>query len=141
MALQTKYITLDDYREYFAPKDLVQELGNEENALAFLVRLENRMEAYIDSNFNKNIDKQYPKFTDYQKKHYKLALLEQAIYIVRNGDVSVDSGYDPDKGEVMNVDRVKHLAIAPNCINELRLCGIWNRNIGEASFYANPWWW
>lgn len=139
--LQTKYITLDDYREYFAPKDLVQELGNEENALAFLKRLENRMETYIDSNFNKNIDKQYEKFTDYQKKHYKLALLEQAIYLVRNGDVSVDSGYDPDKGEIMNRNRLKMLSLAPNCVDELVLCGIYGRNLGDRGLFMNPWWW
>ena len=74
-----------------------------------------------------------PHFTDYQKYHYKHALLEQAIYIYKNGDISVDSGYDPDKGEVARPERY---AIAPNCKAELRLCGIWNRNIPNMS----PFW-
>lgn len=123
--LQTKYITKDDFEEYFGI-DLVAELGTTNAAIMFLIRIENRLSAYINSNFNTNIHEKYPCFTDYQKYHYKLALLEQAIYIFKNGDISVDSGYDPEKGEIANT---KRYAIAPNCKDELRLCGVWNRNI------------
>ena len=131
--LQTKYITLDEFTEYFNI-DLRAEFGTEEKALAFLKRIEDRLATYCDSKFNCNVDMKYPCFTDYQKEHYKLALLEQAIYIHRNGDVSVDSGYDPEKGEVARPERY---AIAPNCKDNLRLCGIWNRNIPN----MGPFWW
>lgn len=130
--LQTKYITLDEFEEYFNI-DLRAALGSDTKALAFLKRIEDRLETFVDANFNRNIDKLYPDFTQYQKKHYKHALLEQAIYIYKNGDISVDSGYDPDKGEVARPERY---AIAPNCKAELRLCGIWNRNIPNMS----PFW-
>ncbi len=123
--LQTKYITLDEFQEYFGI-DLRAAFKGEENALAFLKRIEDRLETFCDSNFNCNIDFKYPHFTQYQKYHYKHALLEQAIYVFKNGDISVDSGYDPEKGEIA---RTEKYAIAPNCKAELRLCGIWNRNI------------
>jgi len=133
--LQTKYITLDEFKEYFNI-DLTQEMGSDTVANAFLKRIENRLQTYVESHFNCNIDMKYPCFTDYQKKHYKLALLEQAIYIFKNSDISVDSGYDPEKGEIANQPGVKH-AIAPNCKDNLRLCGIWNRNIPN----MGPFWW
>lgn len=126
--LLTRYITLDEFQDYFS-LDLVEEFGTVEKATAFLVRIENRMVAFVNANFNRNIDLEYPTFSDYQKEHYKLALKEQAIYIWRNGDVSVDSGYELETGEKISRSKVKEISIAPNCENELRLCGIWNRNL------------
>lgn len=131
--LQTKYISLDEFEEYFSI-DLRAEFGEEIKALAFLKRIEDRLETFVDSNFNANINMRYPRFTDYQKEHYKHALLEQAIYVFKNGDISVDSGYDPERGEIA---RTEKYAIAPNCKAELRLCGIWNRNIPN----MGPFWW
>lgn len=123
--LQTKYITPDEFKEYFGI-DLSVELGSDISALRFLKRLEDRIATYCDSKFNANIEWKYPHFTDYQKQRYKLALLEQAIYVFKNGDISVDSGYDQDKGIIA---KTENLIIAPNCRDNLRLCGIWNRNI------------
>lgn len=131
--LQTRYISLDEFNEYFQI-DLRAEFGTEEKALAFLKRIEDRLETFVDSNFNANIAMKYPCFTQFQKYHYKHALLEQAIYVFKNGDISVDSGYDPDKGEIA---RPEKYAIAPNCKAELRLCGVWNRNIPN----MGPFWW
>ena len=133
MELQTKYITLDEFQEYFNI-DLRASFGDESKALAFLKRIEDRLATFCDSKFNQNIDMKYPCFTDYQKEHYKLALLEQAIYIYRNGDISVDSGYDPEKGPIADTQKY---TIAPNCKDNLRLCGIWNRNIPN----MGPFWW
>ena len=132
LSLQTKYITLDEFEEYFNI-DLTAEFGSETKALAFLKRIEDRLATFVDSKFNTNIDMKYPNFTDYQKLHYKLALLEQTIYIFKNGDISVDSGYDPEKGEIARTERY---AIAPNCKDNLRLCGIWNRNIPNMAGWA-----
>jgi len=130
--LQTKYISLDEFQEYFQI-DLRAEFGTEEAALAFLKRIEDRLETFVDSNFNANVNMRWPNFTQYQKYHYKHALLEQAIYVFKNGDISVDSGYDPEKGEIARTERY---VIAPNCKAELRLCGVWNRNIPNMS----PFW-
>lgn len=131
MELQTKYITLDEFNQYFPEINLVEELGSRERALAFLKRWENRMESFIDASFNRNVDMLYPHFTDYQKEHYKLALLEQCLYIHRNSDLSTDSGYDTEKGEIENLGRLNARMIAPNAKRELILCGLWNRNIPD----------
>ena len=115
--LQTKYITLDEFRQYSPEIDLVKELGTKENALAFLYKREVRLASFINAKFNKNIDMLYPCFTDYQKEHYKLALLEQCIYVHRNGELSTDSGYDIDEGEKCNLGNLQSKVVAPNAKN------------------------
>lgn len=140
MTLQTKYITLDEFDEYFPEIHIRKALGGEQNALAWLKRIEDRMHTYIDSNFNRDIDRAYPQFTQNQKYHYKRALLEQGIYIFRNSDISVDSGYDPEKGEIMNIDRMKKIKIAPNAYEELRLCNLTNRQLPPREASGILWW-
>lgn len=137
--LQTKYITLDDFRDYFVDVDLRVALGTEESAIAFLKRIEDRMETFLESNFNKNIDMQYKCFTDYQKKHYKRALLEQAIYVFKNGDLSVDSGFDPERGVITDIETIKKISLAPNAKQELILCGLWSRALRGSRSYYDGW--
>ena len=135
----TKYITLDEFNDYFPEINLIEHLGSERNALAFLKRIEDRMETFIGANFDKNVERIYARFTDYQKEHYKRALLEQAIYVFKNSDISVDSGYDIDRGVVANIETLKKLAIAPNSKQELVLCGLWSRHIRGG--YCDIWGW
>ena len=65
--LQTRYITVNDFNNYFPEINLREELGTEENAVAFIVRLENRMETFINANFNRCIEKEYPVFQSIRK--------------------------------------------------------------------------
>ena len=132
MEIKTKYITVDDFKNYFGI-DLDLELKAQDNpsntAVAFLVRVENRMATFLDARFNRRIDVEYPKFTDYQKEHYSLALLEQAYYIFKNGDISVDSGYDFDAGEKADNDTILKKIFGPNVIDNLILCGMWTTQL------------
>lgn len=132
--LQTKYITKDEFLAY-SGINLDMRLKDDDNpsdkANAFLYRIERRMETFINANFYKNVDQEYPNFTNYQKEHYKQALMEQAIYILRNGDISTDSGYDPEGGFVAEANRLKYATIAPNAKEELILCGLWCRKINS----------
>ncbi len=139
LELQTKYITADDFKNYFGV-DLGAELN--ENPIGFLMRIEIRMESYLNSMFYRNIEREYPKFSDYQKLHYKLALLEQAMYVMKNGDISVDSGYDPEKGEIISQATIDKIAIGLNAKNELILCGLWCRHIRDngLSSWFEDWW-
>lgn len=138
--IQSKYITLDEFTEYFPEIDIIGAFGTEEKALAFIKRIEDRMETFIAANFDKNVEWIYPRFTDYQKKHYKRALLEQAIYIFKNSDLSVDSGYDLDRGVVADIETLKKLAIAPNAKEELLLCGLWSRHL-RGTGWNDIWGW
>ena len=138
MALQTKYITPEEFTEYTGIDLGAQLKGNanpSDKAMAFLKRLEVRMEAFLNATFFKRITDEWPCFNDWQKEQYKYALLEQAIYIFRNGDISVDSGYEPDEGIKISRRAIKELSIAPNAMNHLRMCGLWSRHIRRDAYF------
>lgn len=139
MEYKTKYITPDDFKQYFGI-DLGARLKGDGNpsdkANAFLLRIEDRMEAYLNSNFFKRITDEWYHFTDWQKDNYRKALLEQAVYIFRNGDISLDSGYEPEQGIVASRHVIEELSIAPNAQKYLELIGIWNRHIASPAFFG-----
>ena len=142
--LQTRYITLDDFLEYTGI-DLRLELKNTANpsdkATAFLVRIEDRMEAFLNANFFKLITKEWPYFSENQKLWYKKALIEQALYVFRNGDISVDSGFDTEKGIILDRTTQKEITLSPNAINYLELCGLWTRHIKTGNFFGGMFIW
>ena len=133
MTFQTRYITPEELLE-FSGIDFGSELkgnGNPSDKVnAFIYRIETRMEAYLNSKFFKRVTDEWPCFSDFQKEHYKLALLEQCIYVFRNGDISTDSGYEPDSGVIANRHDLDELSIAPNAKNHLELTGLWSAHIG-----------
>ena len=142
--MKSKYITKDDFKQYFGI-DLENTLKTDDNpsltADSFLYRIETRMNTDLDCYFYRNVDKEFPKFTDYQKEHYKLALLEQAMYVLRNGDISVDSGYDMDQGIKESRSKLNSITYSQNAINNLILCGLWCRKIKNRSRGGLDGWW
>lgn len=143
MALQTKYITTDEFLEY-SGISLESTLKADDNpsatAVAFLFRIEVRMAAFVNANLHRDVDSMYPTLTDHQKQCYKYALMEQAIYVLRNGDISTDSGYDPQEGPKDSVGNLRGRSIAPNAKEQLMLAGIWSRKIvGTRSVYPYGW--
>lgn len=147
MTLNTRYITLDEFKDYTGI-DLQIRLKSDDNpsktAESFLQRVTDRLEAYVEANYHRVIDREYPQFTDYQKKKYKLALIEQALYVFQNGDISVDSGYDQDRGIVASKHALSEITIAPNAKNYLMLCGVITRRLktkGRSGFFDDANWW
>lgn len=142
--IQTKYITPDEFRDYFGI-DLMLELPDDTNpsnkAMAFLKRIEDRVETIIDTECFRQVNREYPNFSDYQKMHYKRALLEQAMYVFHNSDISVDSGYDPEHGVVADRETIQNLSLAPNAKRELQLCGLWCKKIRINDWAGSGLWW
>lgn len=141
--MKTRYITPDEFKLYSGidlAKDLKDDSNPSNKGEAFLFRIETRIAAFINARFYKNVDSQYPHFTDYQKEHYKIALMEQAIYELRNGEIYTDSGHDPDEGEKMSPELREKIAIAPACKDQLILVGIWNRKIRNMGRGGYGWW-
>ncbi len=142
MIFVTQYITPDDFLQYFGI-DLRDRLKGNANpsdkANAFIKRIEDRMETYLNAHFFKNIKVEYACMSDFQKEHYRLALLEQAIYVFKNGDISVDSGYDPDEGIKLSSHARSELTVAPNAKDHLKLTGMWTGFIGAGGGFFGPW--
>lgn len=132
MDLKSKYITADEFKLY-SGIDLAIELKDDDNSSqkvdAFLYKIEKRMEAYIDGNYHQSVERRYPEFTDHQKECYKLALLEQAIYVLNNNEISEDSGYDQERGVVASRDVLRQLALSENARLQLINCGLINTQV------------
>ncbi len=132
MEFKTRFITKDEFKLYFGI-DLEIELPENDNSSdrvnAFLCRIENLLEAWINTNYFYRLNTFWETFTDYQKEQYKLALLEQAYYVLKNGDISSDSGYDKDKGIVADRRSLNVIAISPATYNHLDNGGFLNKHI------------
>ena len=142
MQLQTRYIKAEDFLEYTGI-NLAEELRDNSNPSdkvnAFLRRIEVRIESFMNAHFFRNVNEEYTKFSDFQKEHYKYALLEQAYYTFKNGDIYTDSGYDPEKGIIVNKKELEGLVIAPAAKDHLRLTGLWSRHIGSNWNFFETW--
>lgn len=144
MNYKSRYITKDDFKGYWGI-DLDQELAptsNQSNdADAFLFRVTLRLITYLNARLYRDIDREYPEFTDDQKEHFKYALLEQAMYVMRNGDIATDSGYDPERGETASRGHLEKITIGTAAIDHLMLAGLWTRKIkGSRGFNIDGWW-
>lgn len=132
ISLNTRFVTLDEFKMYTGI-DLEIQLKGDDNpsatAEAFLLRNTLRLEAYLCARYFRSPEQEYCGLSDFQKYHYKIALIEQSLYIFKNGDISVDSGYDPDFGSRANGGYLEDTAIARNAKNELMLCGMLSRKI------------
>ena len=141
MPILTRYITADEFREYTGI-DLAEELQDTSNPSdkvnAFLKRVEDRMEAYLNAHLFKNVSDLWTRFSDEQKAYYKRALLEQAYYVFKNGDISADSGYDPERGIIVSKHALTEITLAPNAKDCLRMTGLWSGHIGTGGFFG-PW--
>ena len=130
--LTSKYITPIDYLNYFG-ENLDAILPNDDmpsgKAERFVARIEDDMASMLEEKCFKRIDFEYKNFSEYQKKCYKMALLWQCKYVIKNGQISNDSGYDPMTGKIASDDDLKGIELSRNTIRYLKLCGLWNRNI------------
>ena len=126
LELKTKYITADDFKQYFGI-DLNIELPDNDNPSdkvnAFLFRVENRIAAWIDANYFIKVDRHWEILSEEQKLQYKLALLEQAKYQIEVGDIGTDSGYDRERGVVASHSVLQSKIIAPYAYNHLVVGG------------------
>lgn len=129
----TKYITPSDYLNYFGENlDLVlpdDDMSDSRKAERFLTTVEDDVSLFLATKCFKRIDEEFGKMTDYQKDCYKKALLNQARYKIKNGDIANDSGYDPTSGIVASQNDLKSLQLSSKTLDYLRLAGLYNRNI------------
>lgn len=138
MEFKTRYITADEFKQYFGI-DLQIELPNGDNesgkVAAYITRIENRLEAWINANYFYNVSQFWETLNNNQKEQYKYALLEQAYYVLRMGDISVDSGYDKERGVIAGRSTINELSVAPNAMLHLENGGFLNTRIVKRGGY------
>lgn len=140
--LKQKQVTNDEFKVY-SGKDLTLYLTDSDNpsneVQAFLYRKQLNIDTFIEAQMFKQI--RYENMSDYQKQHYKVAVMEQIIYELRNGEISTDSGYDNEVGALSNVDYLTYITIAPETKRHLQVAGLWSRKVkGSRTFDIGDIW-
>lgn len=127
MEFKSRYVNADEFRIY-SGIDLAQSLGESTNPSdqvnAFIFRIETLLENWLIANFFIRMTNEYPKLKDSQKEFYKIALMEQMIYVLRNGDISTDSGYNMQNGKVATPEELRKITISRNTIDALTRAGL-----------------
>lgn len=128
--LQQQQVSADEFKIY-SGKDLslyLTESDNNSNEVsAFMYRKQLSVDTFIKAKMFKQI--RFENMTDENKMHYKVAVMEQIIYEMRNGEISTDSGYDEEVGAVANIDYLAYITIAPECKRHLQCAGLWSRKV------------
>lgn len=125
--LSPQFVTVDDFNNYWG-FDLRAELRTDDNvsdqAEAFLSRVEDRIMNWIDTKTFRNI--KWCELTDFQLDQFKKAILTQAMYMWRNGDLSMDSGYDQEAGIVVRQNELANIRICQASMDYLQTAGLFN---------------
>lgn len=122
-----KYVTVDEFKNYWG-LDLRNALRGDDNestqAERFLARVEDRLMNWIDNNTFRRIG--YDCLNPYQMENFKKAILTQAMYMYKNGDIGIDSGYDAERGIVTSRGDLIELEVCQAAINYLSNAGLFN---------------
>lgn len=137
MIMEPEFITADDFENYWG-LNLREKLKNNSNPSnkvnIFLKRIEIRVKNWIDANTFRVTP--WEELTEFQLEHFSIALLEQAMYVYRNSDTALDSGYDPDKGFLIGAEKINNIEICEPTKRELKLAGLYNLNILNRNRYT-----
>lgn len=144
--IQNLKVTPEEFLEYTGINLAVElrgtdhRAGNPSNAVeAWLERNRIRVNTWIEQHYTGGLGFGFREPTDYEKYHYKLALLEQDYYVFKNGDIASDSGRDDNGAMRMSRDDIKELSLALETIRHLNLAGLYRRSIGSWGFFS-AWW-
>lgn len=140
--IKTRYITPDDFKIYWGV-DLnakMTESGNPSNSAdAFIMRLEDMVEAYIQGEYHRKI--YFDKMTDQQKIWFRKGLLEEGMFLFRNGYFYKENFLLNENREKITVKEIKDKILDPIAKEYFRMCGLLCTHIGNSSpFYLNPYW-
>lgn len=130
ISTKPRFITPNDYFSYWGENidSYLEDGSNISNqAELFLLHVENDLLAYIDANTYRvtRLDRLSP----FQLEQWKLALLYQAKYRLKNGDTGMDPGYDVESGIIADKKTLNTIKVSDTVIEYLKRAGLWNQNI------------
>lgn len=137
--IKSKYLSADEFYE-MSGIDLNAVLKDDFNpstkADRFIIDRENELETFVLANYHKSVKKFWEcKTNDFQKEHFKRAIMYQCKYVLINGDIANDSGFDFDEGVKAKQVDLYTKSISRQAIDELRICGLANRTISFGSLF------
>lgn len=138
MRTYSYFVTPDDFKNYWGIdlnatlKDNGTEVDSNK-ADAFLMRVEDRLESWIDANCFRTY--RWEELRDNKKEAMQKAILIQAYYVFRNGDISTDSGYDPQRGPIIRKADLQSIEICDEAVDVLKAAGLYSRRVANRRRY------
>ena len=130
MRTEPRFVRPSDYENYTGNnlnRLLNIDSASENIANKFLLRVEDTLLARIDE-ISYRVQ-HWEDLTGFQKENLQKAIIEQASYIIRNSDIFTDSGYDLEKGQIIDNSKLYELEICRISKTYLRNCGLLNQTI------------
>lgn len=130
MRTKPRFVTKDDFFNYTnIDLDDALKIKDKSSNLAnlFLLRVEDRLMSYIDAETYRIFS--WNTLNANQKENFQKAIIEQTEYILRNSDLFTDSGYDPEKGIIVEYSKLYEIMICKTAINYLKGAGLYNKVI------------
>lgn len=135
---EPRFVTPDDFQNYTGKSldELLDKNANISNASnLFLLRVEDCLLSRLDNLSFRTVG--YDDLSDFQLESLQKAIIYQAEYMIRNGDIFTDSGYDIERGEVIDFDKLQRVAICPTSVDLLKNCGLYNHVITNRRRYID----
>lgn len=136
--MEPKFVTADLFLNYTG-MDLSDKLRSSDNVSnqvnIFLFRVEKRLMAWIDKNTFRVIP--WNKLTPHQLENFQYAIMEQAQYMWKNGDIALDSGYDQESGIRADIHALQELVVCQPCIDFLITAGLFNLKMKNRKRFMN----
>lgn len=123
------YVSNADYLEY-SGQDLnailtASVINNEDNpAPRFIRGIEEWCLEYLSESYDDGWSEE--EFTEHQIKWFKKGIIYQIDYVLQNGSISNDSGYNQESGAIVPRKILDSISMAPNALRCFRLAGLAN---------------
>lgn len=134
--LTPKFVTPSEFLNYWGI-DLNARLRDDDEpsnkAERFLCRVERRLMNWIDANTYRNIA--FEDLNGKQLEAWQLSILTQAMYIFKNSDIGLDSGYDPEHGIVAQKAQLEEIEICRQALDYIKEAGLYNQVIDNRFRY------
>lgn len=122
-----RFVTIDEFDNYWAMnlRNMLRGGANESNSAdRFLARVERRLMSFIDNNTFRRY--KYEELKGHQLSAFKEAIIVQAMYVYKNGDLGMESGFDTEKGFVAKRNELVEITLCQDAIDILSNAGLWN---------------
>lgn len=132
MKLKSRFITSEEFFELTGDRleNRVISSDNPSNDVdIFLKRANMIIETYFESRFYYQSSTAYDRFNDEQKARYKQAIAEQILYMLANGDLSLDSAYLKESGLKANRREINTIRISPVAYDIFVILGLASSHI------------
>lgn len=126
---EPKYVTPDDFENFWGVNLNATLKGNNysNKANTFLRIVEDRLLDWVDTESFRTTT--WDEITDFQLEYLQKAILNQAMYVYKNSDIAMDSGYDPDSGQIVDYSKLYSISVCQPAINCLLKCGLYSHRI------------